>query len=357
MIDIGSTVERLVTSKSESKDILRGDELLKMKVENIPMLFEGLIPQVGLVAEVGASDTGKSMLYRQLAICIAKGCDFLCFKYGGRYKNVIYVSTEDDSIATAYLLRRQNTKMNMTEEEAKRMRFIYTYDGLAGLIREQLDAEPADAIIIDAYSDVFNGKDTKDATQTRQFLNEYAKIAKDYNTCVAFLHHTGKRTEDLEPSKNNAVGSQSFEAKMRMVFEFRADRERSDIRHLCIVKGNYLPAEAKKSSYVLRMNDDFCFEWTGGRRPFEELAKEQFHSKAKSIDSIDDNVHIHFLKSLVTQPMTKNQMNEPIRKQFMVGDKTAREFIEYYISKGWIKDISDGKPTQRFTFALEELPF
>lgn len=61
---------------TDNKHIIRGGELLQMEVEEVPMLFADLIPRIGLVAEVGASDTGKSMLYRQMAMSIVKGSDF-----------------------------------------------------------------------------------------------------------------------------------------------------------------------------------------------------------------------------------------------------------------------------------------
>jgi RecA-family ATPase len=339
-------------------EIMRGDTLLSMQVEAIPMLFEGLIPQIGLVAEVGTSDVGKSMLYRQLAMCCAKGEDFLCFPYKGRYKSAIYVSTEDDAQATAFLLRRQNKTVGMTSSDAHRLRFVYNVDDPLAAIRSMLGEEPADIVVIDAYSDVFNGKDSNVSTDTRRFLNDYARITKDFDTCVAFLHHTGKRTEDLEPSKNNAVGSQSFEAKMRLMFEFRADREDDNVRHLCIVKGNYLPAEAKRSSYVLRMNPDFCFDWTGGRRPFEELAKEQQpNNRQKSTDDINENVHLAFLKDMTAEPKTKNQLNELIRQMFKVGDKVARRYVEEYINKKWIEDVSNGQQPARYQYAKGSPPF
>lgn len=352
---LGTQISNFVTEK---KNIFRGDELLRMEVEEVPMLFDGFIPRVGLVAEVGASDTGKSMLYRQMAIAIAKGSDFLGFKFKGVYKNVIFVATEDDSQATAYLLRRQNKTMQMGIDEARRIRFVYDVEDVISVLREELTKEPADAVIIDAYSDVFTGKDSKDSTQTRQFLNEYGNIAKDFGCCVAFLHHTGKRTEDLAPSKNNAMGSQSFEAKMRLMFEFRADRERDDIRHLCIVKGNYLPADAKKASYVLRMNENFCFAPTGGRTPFELLAKEPpKESKAdKAADTIEDIKHIELLRKVTSSPVSKETINKAVQSEFNVSDRTARKYVEYYLSKNFIDEVKNGYYS-KYVFSAEKLPF
>ena len=88
----------------------------------------------------------------------------------------------------------------------------------------------------------------------RSFLNAFSQLAIRHNTLVIFLHHTGKRTESLAPSKHNAIGSEGFEAKMRLIMELRQDPEHHNIRHLYIVKGNYLSAEYKHArvSYVSR---------------------------------------------------------------------------------------------------------
>ena len=248
--------------------------------------------------------------------------------------------------------------MKITIEQANRIRFVYDVDNVIEAIRNALTEEPADAVIIDAYSDVFTGKDSKDATQTRQFLNEYGKIAKDFGCCVAFLHHTGKRTEDLAPSKNNAVGSQSFEAKMRLMFEFRLDRERDDLRHLCIVKGNYIQTKKKKASYVLRMDENFCFSATGGRRPFELLAKDQPKEvlKEKKPADIDKNIHFAFLRKAAEHPITKTALNSPVCEEFGISDKTARKFVEYYINEKFLTKVESSKH-EKYQFIAEQLQF
>jgi biotin operon repressor len=71
---------------------------------------------------------------------------------------------------------------------------------------------------------------------------------------------------------------------MRLVIELRADLLNPLHRHLCIVKGNYLPASYKKESYVLQFDEqNFIFSNTGERMPFELLVKQPDtdNSKAK----------------------------------------------------------------------------
>ena len=105
----------------------------------------------------------------------------------------------------------------------------------------------------------------------RSFLNIFSQLAVKYNTLIIFLHHTGKRTESLAPSKHNAIGSQGFEAKMRLLMELRQDPVRHDIRNLCVVKGNYLPSEYKHDSFELRFTPSLNFDATGERVPFAML--------------------------------------------------------------------------------------
>jgi hypothetical protein len=107
----------------------------------------------------------------------------------------------------------------------------------------------------------------------RGFLQQYSNLASKYNCLILFLHHTGKRADEREPSKHNLLGSQGLEAKMRVAFELRADPYAPDLRHLCVLKGNYLPSEVKSASYVLRFDENLLFHNTGQRAAFGDLVK------------------------------------------------------------------------------------
>jgi RecA-family ATPase len=138
-------------------------------------------------------------------------------------------------------------------------------------------------VIIDCFSDAYGG-DLKDTQKIRTYLHPFQELAQKHQCLILFLHHTGKRTENYEPSKNNLLSGQGFEAKMRLVIELRADLMNPNFRHLCIVKGNYLPASYKKESYVLKFDEqNFTFTNTGERTPFELLIKqvESDNGKAK----------------------------------------------------------------------------
>ena len=155
----------------------------------------------------------------------------------------------------------------------KGLRFIFDIDNLLSKIEEQLKKSPADCVIIDAFADVYDG-DINAVNRVRTFIQGFSGLAQRYECLIIFLHHTGKRTEALIPSKDNLLGSQGFEGKMRMVAELRQDPKDLDIRHLCIVKGNYLPQDIKQASFVLHFTgESMTFQNTGNRTEFKHLVK------------------------------------------------------------------------------------
>jgi len=159
------------------------------------------------------------------------------------------------------------------------------------------------------------------------------------------LHHTGKRTENLEPSKNNAIGSQGFEAKMRLVLELRLDRAEPDLRHLCIVKGNYLPQFEKTASYVVSMDDNFVFSDTGNRVQFDELVpgKTGQPKERNEPSKLDEVLHKKCIETIFIngKQFGKNELNRKVMHYFKIADKVARRYIDYYEESRWIVDMSN----------------
>ena len=254
---------------------INGRELLEKGLSEMPCLLMPILPKVGLCAVAGSSDTGKSSFLRHLAIAIVLGeKEFLGFEINSTHKSVIYVSTEDDSEACAVLMFKA-FKTELEYQDYEGLRFLFESENLLKVLDEELFKAPADCVIIDTYSDIFEGN-MNQSNEVRTFLNKYKELAQRHGCLVIFLHHTGKRTENLPPSKDNALGSQGFESKMRVLIEIRRDFNNNNNRHLCIVKGNYLPEEYKNRSYMLEFNSKLQFTSTGQRVRFEELARPDF---------------------------------------------------------------------------------
>lgn len=254
--------------------VITAQELIERGVESLPTLVEPIFQQVGIGCLAGSSDTGKSSLLRQLAMAVASGKrTFLDFPLRTRHQSAIYVSTEDEQSGTSFMLNRQSKDGLGTPQPPSRfagLRFIFDTEELLPLLDAELTAQPADLVVIDAFSDLY-GKSLNESNQVRAFLNEYSQLAQRHECLILFLHHTGKRTDDEQPGKHQLLGSQGFEAKMRVVAMLVKDPSDPERRHLCVVKGNYLPHEVKAESFVLYFDEFQNFHFTGERVPLTEL--------------------------------------------------------------------------------------
>lgn len=333
------------TPETPEVKFISGLDLLNLNTEFIPMLFGDLIPQVGVWALVGASDTGKSMALRQMAMSVAGNMPFLDMECMATHKRAIVVCTEDDDFATSFLLRKQNKSIRLNDEQSVNIQFLFDTENLIDNIEKELSEKPADLVIIDAFGDVFDGKDLNQNNQVRTFLNKFTQLANRYKCSIGFLHHTGKRTESLAPSKNNAIGSQGFEAKMRLLIELRLDVNSPDLRHFCVVKGNYLPQDQKNSSIVIRMDENLTFSNTGERVEYNNLV-EGATGRPEKIDpsQIDDAQHLSCIRTLLINEKKQFSQNELVRKlehYWSRSNKIARRFVDYYETQRWIVDVSD----------------
>lgn len=260
----------VITNTSSPLQTTSMRELLENPAERQPVLVEPLFPQCGLGAVIGSSDCGKSTLLRQLAACVAGGRDFLLWKTFPVHKRVLYVSTEDDSSAMSELLKRQNKAWQLSKEEAERVEFLFSCDCIAEKVEACLVAKPVDLVIIDTFGDICKD-DISQSNNIRNLLNLFADTARRHGCFILFAHHIRKTGENTTPSKLNALGSQAFEAKMRVLIELRRSKRNKDLLHLCIVKGNYLPNDYKQQSFDLQTDSDMNFTATGGRTELSEI--------------------------------------------------------------------------------------
>lgn len=282
-----------------SKFGVSGEELLNRKIESIPCVIEPIFQMVGLACIAGGSDAGKSSFLRYLCMCIVAGLEFFIgFPIKSKHRRAIYVSTEDDENAINFLINKQNIDMGIEPSTLKDLSFVFDTENLLDKLDRMMTEKPVDILCIDAFGDLYSGS-MNDSAQVRTFLNQYSQLAQKHQCLIIFLHHTGKGKEDNAPSKNSLLGSQGIEAKMRIVMELRNDRVEAKMKHLCILKGNYLPQDAKNESYKLRFTDNLIYENTGERFLFNDLkrkenedqerfekAKELYEVKKLSMDKI-----------------------------------------------------------------------
>jgi hypothetical protein len=269
-----------------SGETVTARELMVLGNREVPMLIAPFFPKVGLVSIVGSSDTGKSAFGRQLATTIASGEEnFLGFPINATHNQVLYVTTEDDHFATSSLLHRQD-KRDYQQVAYESVRYLFGAQNILDRIENALEVQNVDVVAIDVYADLFDGE-MNQANSVRRFLNDFIDLARTYECLFIFLHHTGKGKQNFAPSKDNILGSQAFEAKMRVILELRADPKDPSLRHMCFVKGNYLKSDVKSKSYELRFDENMVFHNTGGRVPFADLVPVDVRGSVNNSEKID----------------------------------------------------------------------
>ena len=281
--DVKSTQSEIKPNGKLSKFLIGADVIKNKNYKEVEYLVDKLIPKGTLCALVGESDTGKSSLLRQLAVSMVYGDeDFLGFKMKSSCNNVLYVSTEDGEMATSVWLNKYFGQEKSKDDILSKLNFIFSTDGIISNLRDAVKNDCIDLIIVDSYADLFTGS-MNNSNEVRGFLNQYDNLVNEFGTTVIFLHHTKKSSAGSRPNKNNILGSQGFEAKMRSVMMLTKDNENKSHRHLCVVKNNYMPETNKSESFVLKFNEHFAFDNTGERVDLDELIDEDYLKEAKEL--------------------------------------------------------------------------
>ena len=322
-------------------------ELLQMEIEDLPCLFSPIFLKSGIAVLVGGSDSGKSSLLRQMAMCVATGRDFLGWKYQGVHHAAAYFSSEDDKTLTARVVRSYNKTMNLGEMAAQNLlfEFDFTPDNIIEKVKAVLDERPRDLIVIDAFGDAFWGKSLNDNKEVREFYSQFKALAKQYDCLIVFNHHTGKRTVSYAPDKDNSLGSQAIEAAPRIAIELRQDPTDPDTKHFCIVKANYLGSDFKTKSFAIRMDANYVFATTGERVEFSSLVKTtKPERKSKRPEDVSTTDHRDFIRgAFLPGEINQTRLRQSIVDEFDISGRTADKYIQFYLQKHWIEEAGKGK--------------
>ena len=250
------------------------EELLKAYTQNMPFLWGNMLPKTGLVCFAGESDCGKSAFLRQLAIfnCSYRTGNFLGLKFENDNwrKKSLYISTEDDQHYFAAVLRKQCKELKIEPNQISGLKVIFENDNIIEKIELFQKREHTNLIIIDCLNDILPTQATS-AVAIRKFLSKLQRIAEDHQCLIILTHHTNKYARNRRPSKYNLIGSPALEAKCRTVIELRTDPFQRNLKHLCIVKGNYTPDEVKDKSYMPEFTPQLTFKNTGRRVDIDTL--------------------------------------------------------------------------------------
>lgn len=276
--------------------IKTAQELIDNDINEIPWFLDKLIPLGGLTVVSGSSDTGKSTFLRQMSLALVSGKDdYLGQRFTAKYRRIIYVSTEDDTLSLSPRIKVERNYFSTTADYAN-LHFIFDYERIEEKLREAFSRYPADCIILDAFGDLFDG-DPNSAPSTRGFLNTYKAMADEFGCAIVFLHHNRKSAGTNNPDKNDLLGSMAIEAKARSVIMLSQSESKLDRITLKVVKGNYLTREEKKVVYDLRFVDGI-FELGGIQSPTTTTTTDD-HVKDLVYKMRDDGLTVRNISAAV----------------------------------------------------------
>ena len=331
-------------------EVYSGLKLFNFEYDELPKLLDPIFPKVGLASLVGSSDTGKSTFLRQLALSIALGIDdFVGYTISPKNNKVIFISTEDDPASTSISIKKPIKQLikdnNADIQSLNNIKFIFEVEtnpkspkNIFTKLDKDISKTPVDLIVVDAFTDIFSG-DINSSTKVREFLNQFSIIAKKHNCLVLFLHHTGKKTHKFSASKDNVLGSQAFEAKMRVLIELKQFPNDETLRTLTITKGNYISSQIKKFTKILKFDEDsLLFSYTGKKVLSDSIASLAYTNPKK--DEI-----LEIIKKLHKEKKSIRIITSELKKLgHQIGKSTVANYINEIKAKEPIKTKIEIEP-------------
>lgn len=232
-------------------------------------IIKGIIPSLNIIGIMGGSDLGKSLFCLQFCICYILQKRFLDLELKGN-KKVLFCSMEDDHNSLGKRLNRMMKRLSDNEKGIvkKNLLFEMESENLEGKIRNKLELDPEIGfILIDPLGELLAGADMNNAGSIRLKMRALKSISQKYKVCVAYIHHISKQAEESGKfGKSNSNGSQSIEAKSRVLIELKKN-DRGELQ-IAIVKGNDIDSRFKfpNAGKIIKLNRDSHWFETVNRR-------------------------------------------------------------------------------------------
>lgn len=312
------------------------DLLMKVKIDEHQFLLDGYLRKKGIAFLVGTNDCGKSYFALDFARSICSNeKTFLGIPIYPKHNSVLFVSTEDS--AEDHKTRFQ--MMNPAKlENIKNLRFTYDIENLITYIDTELSSNPADAVILDTFGDLFL-RNLNSSIDVRQFLMQFKELAKKHHCLFLFIHHIGKRREDSEtPNKNDILGSEGIISASRSLLNLRKNKDGK--RCLTMTKGNYSPDTEKNKGLLLDFDPFNGFQADGTIIDFNQTQNKQSKTGDSSI--------VAEVKVLYNQNKTCRAISEELKlKGYNVSKSSVNEIIKKHILSNYKNTKDNGQNGQQ----------
>lgn len=185
-------------------------------------VVEGLCYSSAVSMTTGGKHAGKSTVTRWLAICVAKGMDFLGRKVD--QGPVLYLASEDETmVARQELLRLGwNAKdplqfLSMSNITVDQMKFLES-------LTDYLRKNEVKLVIMDMVFDFLRITDELSYAQTREALGTVQRVATKGNCHIMTVHHAPKHSVTPDAAVT-ALGSQGLAARVSPIILIRKHGE------------------------------------------------------------------------------------------------------------------------------------
>ncbi len=244
--DIENILQRGISRFYRRTQYYQAGMLSKMKFFEEDYVIPGILQTSSLGALIGGSDSGKSLLALQFSISYVLGNDFLGQKLNGG-KKALYFSLEDSQGSIARRFEKLTSKFSQEQKDLinNSLFFSHEKESIENLINHHLiDFPDTGLVIIDTFSEIASGKDINNSGEVRKILRPFHQICQLNEIAIIIIHHIGKASDkEGKMSKLGIVGSQSFEASMRLVIQMNKPSEGK--YEIGIVKGNDIDENLK----------------------------------------------------------------------------------------------------------------
>jgi hypothetical protein len=181
-------------------------------------VIEGLCYSSAVSMVTGGKHAGKSTVTRWLAICVAKGLEFLNRKVD--QGPVLYLASEDEAMAARQELIRLGwcatdplqflSMSNVTVDSVKFLENLTDY----------LRKNPVKLIVLDMVFDFVRISDELSYSQTREALGTIQRVATAGDCHITTVHHSPKHLVTADAAVT-ALGSQGLAARVSPIILIR----------------------------------------------------------------------------------------------------------------------------------------
>ncbi len=172
--------------KVEAFELTSLRDLLAEPEEETDWVVEGLLPVGGFSLVAAKPKVGKSTIARQLALCVARGEDFLDRE--ATQGLVVYLALEERRSD----VRTHFKQMGATgDENLKIFAGMAPADAISQMRKMALQENPS-LIVVDTLARIAKIRDLNDYAQTTSGLEPLLAIARETGSHVCLLHHARK---------------------------------------------------------------------------------------------------------------------------------------------------------------------